>query len=32
MMPLAILSALAEPTRLGAIRILGDGREHAPAS
>ena len=27
-MPLAILSALAEPTRLGAMRILADGREH----
>jgi len=27
-MPIAILSALAEPTRLGAIRILADGREH----
>lgn len=28
MMPLAILCALAEPTRLGAMRILADGREH----
>jgi ArsR family transcriptional regulator len=28
MMPLALLSALAEPTRLGAIQILADGREH----
>lgn len=27
-MPLAILSALAEPTRLAAIRILADGGEH----
>lgn len=27
-MPLTILSALAEPTRLAAIRILADGREH----
>jgi ArsR family transcriptional regulator len=28
MMPLALLSALSEPTRLGAIRILADGQEH----
>jgi len=28
MMPLALLSALAEPTRLGAIQILADGQEH----
>lgn len=27
-MPVAILSALSEPTRLGAIRILADGQEH----
>ncbi len=27
-MPLAILNALSEPTRLGAIRILADGEEH----
>ncbi|MDP2739530.1 MAG: metalloregulator ArsR/SmtB family transcription factor [Pseudorhodobacter sp.] len=27
-MPLAILSALSEPTRLAAIRILADGGEH----
>ncbi|TPE49693.1 ArsR/SmtB family transcription factor [Amaricoccus solimangrovi] len=27
-MPLQVLSALAEPTRLGAIRILADGGEH----
>ncbi len=27
-MPIAILSALSEPTRLGAVRILADGREH----
>ncbi|WP_127902349.1 ArsR/SmtB family transcription factor [Solirhodobacter olei] len=27
-MPIEILSALAEPTRLGAIRILADGGEH----
>lgn len=27
-MPLAVLSALSEPTRLGAIRILADGKEH----
>ena len=27
-MPIAILSALSEPTRLGAIRILADGGEH----
>ncbi|EEW24077.1 ArsR/SmtB family transcription factor [Rhodobacter ferrooxidans] len=27
-MPIAILSALAEPTRLGAIQILADGQEH----
>lgn len=27
-MPLAILSALSEPTRLGAIQILADGQEH----
>lgn len=27
-MPIAILTALAEPTRLGAIRILADGGEH----
>ncbi|MDT8853775.1 metalloregulator ArsR/SmtB family transcription factor [Paracoccaceae bacterium Fryx2] len=27
-MPIAVLSALAEPTRLGAIRILADGGEH----
>jgi len=27
-MPLAILSALAEPTRLAAVRILSDGSEH----
>jgi ArsR family transcriptional regulator len=28
MMPIALLSALSEPTRLGAIQILADGREH----
>jgi ArsR family transcriptional regulator len=28
MMPVAILSALAEPTRLGAVQILADGQEH----
>lgn len=28
MMPLTVLSALAEPTRLGALRILADGKEH----
>ncbi|MFN3972515.1 MAG: ArsR/SmtB family transcription factor [Gemmobacter sp.] len=27
-MPLAVLSALSEPTRLAAIRILADGGEH----
>ncbi|MBI1219385.1 MAG: metalloregulator ArsR/SmtB family transcription factor [Rhodobacteraceae bacterium] len=27
-MPVAILSALAEPTRLGAVQILADGGEH----
>lgn len=27
-MPLAILSALSAPTRLGAMRILADGGEH----
>ncbi|PIY72976.1 MAG: transcriptional regulator [Rhodobacterales bacterium CG_4_10_14_0_8_um_filter_70_9] len=27
-MPLAILSALAEPTRIAAVRILSDGSEH----
>ena len=27
-MPVAILSALAEPTRLGALLILADGQEH----
>ncbi|PPB80982.1 ArsR family transcriptional regulator [Albidovulum inexpectatum] len=27
-MPLQILTALAEPTRLAAIRILADGQEH----
>ena len=27
-MPLAVLSALSEPTRLGAIRLLADGAEH----
>ena len=27
-MILAVLSALAEPTRLGAVRLLGDGAEH----
>lgn len=27
-MPVAILSALAEPTRLGAMVILADGKEH----
>lgn len=27
-MPLAILNALSEPTRLGAMRILADGQEH----
>ncbi|MFN7225389.1 MAG: ArsR/SmtB family transcription factor [Paracoccaceae bacterium] len=27
-MPLAVLSALSEPTRLGAIQILADGKEH----
>lgn len=27
-MPLAVLSALSEPIRLGAIRILADGGEH----
>lgn len=27
-MPLAILSALSEPTRLGAVQILSDGGEH----
>lgn len=27
-MPLALLSALSEPTRLGAVQILADGREH----
>ncbi|WP_135451118.1 ArsR/SmtB family transcription factor [Tabrizicola caldifontis] len=27
-MPIAILSALSEPTRLGAMRILADGQEH----
>lgn len=27
-MPLAVLTALAEPTRLAAVRILSDGSEH----
>jgi ArsR family transcriptional regulator len=27
-LPFAILSALSEPTRLGAIQILADGQEH----
>lgn len=27
-MPIALLSALSDPTRLGAIRILADGGEH----
>ena len=27
-MPIAILSALSEPTRLAALRILSDGGEH----
>lgn len=27
-MPLAVLSALSDPTRLGAVRILADGGEH----
>lgn len=27
-MPLAVLAALAEPTRLAAVQILADGREH----
>ena len=27
-MPLAVLTALAKPTRLAAIRILADGQEH----
>ncbi len=27
-MPLTILTALAEPTRLAAIRLLADGSEH----
>ncbi|MFN4141234.1 ArsR/SmtB family transcription factor [Aestuariivirga sp.] len=27
-MPLAVLSALSEPTRLAAVRILADGGEH----
>lgn len=27
-MPIAILSALSEPTRLSAVVILSDGREH----
>lgn len=27
-MLLSVLSALAEPTRLEAMRLLGDGREH----
>jgi ArsR family transcriptional regulator len=27
-MPIALLSALSEPTRLGAIQILADGQEH----
>ncbi len=27
-MPIAVLAALAEPTRLGAIRLLADGGEH----
>lgn len=27
-MPIAILSALSEPTRLGAMQILADGKEH----
>jgi len=27
-MPFAILSALAEPTRIAAVRILSDGSEH----
>lgn len=28
MLPISILSALSEPTRLGAIQILADGQEH----
>ena len=27
-MPLTVLNALAEPTRLAAVRILSDGSEH----
>ncbi|OJY30042.1 MAG: transcriptional regulator [Rhodobacterales bacterium 65-51] len=27
-MPIALLAALAEPTRLGAVQILADGKEH----
>ncbi len=27
-MPIPVLSALAEPTRLGAVQILADGGEH----
>jgi ArsR family transcriptional regulator len=27
-MPLAVLAALAEPTRLAAVKILADGSEH----
>lgn len=27
-MPLAVLAALAEPTRLAAVQILADGSEH----
>ena len=27
-MPIPVLSALAEPTRLGAVKILADGGEH----
>ena len=27
-MPVALLAALAEPTRLGAMQILADGQEH----
>jgi ArsR family transcriptional regulator len=28
MMPLAVLSALAEPTRLAVMQVLADGSEH----
>lgn len=27
-MPIAVLAALSEPTRLGAVQILADGGEH----